>query len=273
MKPRHRFAILAKKPTFAIARSLDWAGKTGLHGTARRKTLSTLCNSPTLVRSPTQQSEGIPYTRLAQIRRNVAKWYWHAAWILSGAVSSPNLAGGESERKFILGREEAEAFIARVATRLTLDCYDLARPVAYSRTTYLDTEDLAYFRSCDGPVARRVRVREYAAAPDVDQAPVLTGVCFLELKENAGPIRSKARVGAPPHVIAQIIAGAAIDPRWATTLEEMRPYQIIREALTAGALLPRLTTWYRRASMSGDGGMVRVTLDEQIAFARPALIG
>lgn len=182
----------------------------------------------------------------------------------------------EHEHRFVLRREQAETFIKAVAPNLTLDVYDARRPVSYTRTTYLDTEDLAYFRSCDQPhtVHRRVRIREYAAARDLDETPTLTGVCVLELKESSGPVRSKARFRSPPEVISHIVRFRGEVPLlWRQSLEQMQALRALQSCFGADNLAPRVTTWYRRASLSGENGRVRVTLDEGIRFFAPAPIG
>ena len=193
--------------------------------------------------------------------------------------SDPNAQGFQRERRFVLQREEAETFIVAVEPHVTLEVYDRERPIAYTRTTYLDTDDLEYFRTCDTPVASRLRVREYAAgaavapgaAPD---APTLTGICFLELKVSCGPVRTKARFSAPPYILADIVEGAdAVETLWGGRLAQMEPYRSIQERLRTGQLSPKVTTWYHRASLAAEQGRVRLTLDEGIAFCRPVGIG
>ncbi len=180
----------------------------------------------------------------------------------------------EVERRFVLKRAQAEAFIQTVAPYLALDVYDQQRPISYSRTTYLDTADLAYFRSCDGPVSRRVRVREYASARGFDDPPTLTGICVLELKEAAGPLRSKARFTSPPDVISHIIRYRGETPLLERPpLDQLHALRAVQSCLVTDHLTPRLTTWYRRASLSGEGGRVRITLDEGIKFCHPCEIG
>jgi hypothetical protein len=180
----------------------------------------------------------------------------------------------EVERRFVLKRAEAEAFIHTVAPYLSLDVYDQQRPVAYSRTTYLDTADLAYFRSCDGPVSRRVRIREYASARGFDDAPTLTGLCVLELKEAAGPLRTKSRFTSPPAVISHIVRYRGETPLLERPpLDQLHALRAVQSCLVTDNLTPMLTTWYRRASLSGEGGRVRITLDEGIKFCRPCEIG
>lgn len=180
----------------------------------------------------------------------------------------------EVERRFVLKRADAEAFIQTVAPRLSLDVYDQLRPISYSRTTYLDTADLAYFRSCDGPVSRRVRIREYASARGFDDPPTLTGLCVLELKEAAGPLRTKARFSSPPEVIAHIVRYRGETPLLERPpLDQLHALRAVQSCLVTDHLTPRLSTWYRRASLSGEGGRVRVTLDEGIKFCHPSDIG
>ena len=116
------------------------------------------------------------------------------------------------ERRFLVARGQAEVFMATVAPQLVMEVYDRERPIAFARTTYLDTDDLELFRSCRTPINRRLRVREYAAAASIDEEPTLSGSTFLELKESVGPVRSKARFAAPTEVIAEIVASRGRRP-------------------------------------------------------------
>lgn len=181
----------------------------------------------------------------------------------------------QHERKFVLQRDEAERFMALVAPRLALEVYDEGLPVAYTRTTYLDTADLELYRSCTGgPVARRLRVREYAGAVEELEAPVLTGVAVLELKESSGQMRTKARLQAPPHIIDHVVRHAGAPPPGSeSAFAGLQAFAAIRQALAAGTMVPKLTTWYRRVALAGDGGRVRVTLDEGTTFCLPTTVG
>lgn len=153
------------------------------------------------------------------------------------------------ELRFVLPRSVAEAFLVDVARFMSFCVHDVKRPVAWARTTYFDTDDGAFYRSCNTPVARRLRLREYAAAVDVASAPVLTGERWIELKETRGRERDKVRVAARE--------GA----------EPWRGVESIERLLPPGKLSPRVTTWYRRLGLEGDG--VRVTLDEGLAYCLP----
>jgi hypothetical protein len=123
--------------------------------------------------------------------------------------------------------------------------------VAYSRTTYYDTPDLSYYRSCRGPVKRRLRVREYAAPSDADEPPVvLTDRCFLELKCSTGDARTKNRVAFAPAELPSRLA-----------------------AFTDAPLAPTVATWYRRRALVDGAGMLRLTLDDRLLLCRPRPIG
>ena len=98
------------------------------------------------------------------------------------------------------------AFCEAIAARAAVEIYDPARPISYTRTTYLDTNDLVYFSSAGGAPARRLRVREYAVAASAEDDPVLSGVAFIELKQHEGAARSKMRLSATPAEIARLIA-------------------------------------------------------------------
>jgi hypothetical protein len=192
----------------------------------------------------------------------------------------------EHEQRYILTRTQAVAFYAAVGPRASLEVYDRERPISYTRTTYLDSDDFSYFRSCDGPVARRLRVREYASAASVAEPPVLSGICFLELKQNAGTTRSKIRLSAPPAFLRALIerqnlpvsAGGRFDlgVPVSSTVDGGEPLAALRalqNELSERRMAPRLSTLYRRACLSGEGGRVRITLDENLTFCRPQPVG
>ena len=109
------------------------------------------------------------------------------------------------ERKFVPSRAEMTAFRALVSRRLEHRIYDPSRPLAFARTTYLDTSDLHYYHSQARGVARRLRLREYAAADDASP-PRLTGVAFLELKSTSAGLRSKVRLSVSPRLSARLLA-------------------------------------------------------------------
>lgn len=147
--------------------------------------------------------------------------------------------------------------------------YDRARPVAYTRTTYLDTDRMDYYRSGDDgeSVHVRLRIREYAAASGLLDAPVLTGRCFLELKESIGPLRHKVRFAAPPRAVQRLVGraaavgdGARLNPSIARRLRQDRPE-------------PRVTTWYRRASFADARARVRITIDDAVRICKPCWPG
>jgi hypothetical protein len=170
----------------------------------------------------------------------------------------------EHELRFIVERGEAVGFFRRAAGRLTEDVFDASRPVAYTRTTYLDTDRLDFFHGDGGLTARRVRVREYALATSADAPARLTGLCVLELKETAGSRRAKVRYAATPERIARILESGAPDGDCPRELGEV---------FGAGPLTPCIATWYRRLAFSGADGGVRVTLDLDLAFCRPRPLG
>jgi hypothetical protein len=179
----------------------------------------------------------------------------------------------EHERRFILTRGQAVAFYAAIGSRASIELYDKTRPIAYTRTTYIDTDDLVYLRSCDGPVARRLRVREYAMARALGETPVLSGIACLELKQNTGTARSKVRLTAPPSVLRRILESRGELPDGSAGLEPLAALQALRAELCLRSIAPRLTTWYRRTCMTGEGGRVRITLDENLTYCRAQVFG
>jgi len=179
----------------------------------------------------------------------------------------------EHEERFILTRAEVTRFFASIGARATVETYDRARPIAYTRTTYFDTDDSVYLRSCDGPVARRLRLREYAMAASLEDAPILSPIACLELKQNAGTARSKVRLQASPTLLRDLIERRGQrDPAFAS-LEPLSALAALEEALSIASMAPRLTTWYRRASMTAESGRLRITMDERLTFCRAQTVG
>jgi hypothetical protein len=178
------------------------------------------------------------------------------------------------EQRFLLTRAQLVGFFGAVARHATLELYDRAHPISYTRTTYFDTDDGAYFQSCETPVSRRLRLREYASAASIEQAPTLTGICFLELKQNAGKVRSKVRVAAPPAVLADFLRRQGTFDAHAAGLQDLAALRAIKDELVAGrSVKPRLTTWYRRSCMTAEGGRIRITFDENLTFCQPQHMG
>ena len=108
-------------------------------------------------------------------------------------------------------------------------------------------------------------------AASLEDAPVLSAIACLELKQNAGTARSKVRLQASPDVAAaadRAAAASAIPPsrRWS----RCRRCATLEKELALPTMAPRLTTWYRRASMTAESGRLRITLDERLTFCRAA---
>ena len=198
-------------------------------------------------------------------------------WCRRNVYAEPKLGQPESgnsdpfdhELRYLLSRGEMRRFLDAIAARTAIEIYDPARPISYTRTTYLDTDDLSYFRTGDGAPARRLRVREYAIAATPKDAPVLSGVAFVELKEHDGPARRKVRLAASPAEIAQLLAEREVGP---SLRHDRRAGELARE-LALPTMAPRLATWYRRLCLTADGRRVRITLDENLTFCRPQPIG
>ncbi|HTB59303.1 MAG TPA: VTC domain-containing protein [Polyangia bacterium] len=175
----------------------------------------------------------------------------------------------DHEQRYLLSRGEMRRFLDTVAPRAAIEIYDPERPISYTRTTYLDTNDLAYFRTGDGAPARRLRIREYAVAATAKDAPVLSGVAFVELKQHDGPARSKVRFAASPVEIARLLGHREAGPSLTMTAAQA---EIARE-LALPTMAPRLATWYRRLCLTAEARRVRITLDENLTFCQPQPIG
>ncbi len=180
----------------------------------------------------------------------------------------------ELERRYLLDRAQTERFLAATAAHLCLAEHHHQYPVAYTRTTYLDTADAAYLRACDrhsagrAEVARRLRIREYAAGLDPDGPAYLTGIAFLELKENMGAMRKKRRFAAPPGILAELVRRRGMVDA-GRVAQAAGALAAIQRRLERDRLHPCLMTWYRRWSFHAPGAPIRVTLDEGLAYCRP----
>jgi hypothetical protein len=148
----------------------------------------------------------------------------------------------EIEYRFLLDGGALARVVAAASDRLEEVIYDPTRPVAWARTTYLDTPDERYLRTSAGGSRLRVRLRQYAAAADYDDPPRAAAGTWLEVKRSAGLERRKVRVRMSEPEIAAVLRGG---------------------------LAPQVTTWYRRRSFAGHG--LRLTVDQDIAFCRPSL--
>jgi SPX domain protein involved in polyphosphate accumulation len=179
----------------------------------------------------------------------------------------------EREQRFLLSRSETVSFLQAVGSKCTQERYDSGQLLSYTRTTYLDTDDLSYFRSFENGVARRLRLREYAVASTLDETPMLTGVSCLELKQSTGNARTKIRFSASPRTLRRLLAGEA-----QLDIEDDSPAQLmalsaLRAELAGRRVTPCLTTWYRRTCLSGEEGRVRITLDQDLSFCPPEALG
>jgi len=193
---------------------------------------------------------------------------------MGGAVetNTPSDDPFDHEQRFLLSRAEMRRFLADIGARAAVEIYDPARPVSYTRTTYFDTNDLAYFRSGEGSPARRLRVREYAVAATPREAPVLSGVAFIELKEHEGATRRKVRLAATPSEIAQLLVERGGDAA-RSVAPAAAALDVIARELALPTMSSRLATWYRRLCLTADGRRVRITVDENLTFCRPLAIG
>jgi hypothetical protein len=170
----------------------------------------------------------------------------------------------ERELKFVLDDARVARFLVAASAELALEIHAAHAPVSYTRTTYLDNDELGLLRA-PGPVRRRLRIREYSAATDPVAAPSLTGVSYLESKESCGGHRNKARVRLSAGSLGELLAG---DSRSALHLLGCTSPDL-RSWLREQQVRPRMTTWYRRTSMVAPG--LRVTLDHGVAFCAPEM--
>ena len=115
------------------------------------------------------------------------------------------------ERRYVLCAVEAAEALRALGSRLVREVFDRERPLSFTRTVYLDTGDLEYLRSSYRPVARRLRVRQYASARGLFDIPLFTSPVYLELKESCGATRLKRRISMAP----RLLPGISPTPHWA----------------------------------------------------------
>lgn len=174
----------------------------------------------------------------------------------------------EVEERFLVESEEAHAFLDEVRPHLRMYLRDPDQPVEFVRTTYFDTDALTLFRSELPAGAWRVRIRQYASAPDQQTPPRLGETCAFEVKESTREGRRKLRLVGTPAEIARFVGGGDDEPRNGR-LPSLLDHAA--RAVQLGHLVPQLTTWFRRLSFAA--AHARVTLDQRIEFARPNGLG
>lgn len=189
----------------------------------------------------------------------------------AGMLKAAHRPKYEYEIKFAVPLAQAHEFLAATRGRILPQVYDESLPIAFSRTTYLDTPDRRYLRSSEELVSRRLRVREYAGAPATGAPVRLMNLCYLEYKESRAGQRRKARVRIAAQDAAGIVANPVrlLDGSQHLGLAEQEAAQMLVHELEGSQLSTQLTTWYRRQSLRDTSGRVRVTLDTEIAFCHP----
>ena len=195
------------------------------------------------------------------------------ATILESGIPDASPKRSVREHKFGGDVTRADAVLDAVAPWTVAEVHDPDRPVQWTRTTYLDTDELAYYRSgATRGASRRLRIREYASAPDLVEPPLLTGDCLLELKESLGNTRSKVRLHASPEIITTLVDSSGHEMP-GTARGDSRAVEMLRSWLRRDRPRPRATTWYRRVARTGDAGNVRISVDRALFFARPESVG
>ena len=133
------------------------------------------------------------------------------------AEGTPSNDPFDHELRFLLSRTEMRRFLDAIAAR---DRHRDLRPRSGrspTRERPISTPTTwSTFERGDGAPARRLRVREYAVAASANDAPVLSGVAFVELKQHEGAARSKMR-------LAGLARRDRAPHRRATTCISLRP--------------------------------------------------
>ncbi len=171
------------------------------------------------------------------------------------------------EYRFVVERAAGEEVLRRAAAHLAPEVHAPERPVAYSRTIYVDSDDGMFLRTFkSGAAACRARIRQYAAAGDRGGEALVTGDGgWLEHKRSSGLEREKQRLALSAGDLRALLQGQAIaDPARLAALPVLAE---VAGALARGELRPCLLTWYRRWSLGRSP--LRITLDEGIAYCMP----
>jgi hypothetical protein len=180
----------------------------------------------------------------------------------------PDIDPLERERRFLPSNAELNAFIQVVAAGPLPDANKARQPATTIWTTYLDTDDLRCFRSCDDSLTQRLRVREYEGVSDGGLA-----TCYLELKRTMGSSRSKVRLAVPVAMLARLIEGSGDVDAFFTGRDTIGvALGAIRQELTHGPFAPCVGTTYRRRCLAA-GAELRITLDEDLTFFHPVSLG
>lgn len=175
----------------------------------------------------------------------------------------------EIEHRFSVDALDARAFVSCISPFVTAQVRDRRRPFAYILSTYFDTDDLRFFHSSGRLSRARVRVRQYAAAESDQHSALLSEVCALEVKMSAFETRRIARIVDGPERIERILQHGT----WCDKGDPTRARALRRtaRAIATGQLSPVISTYFRRTTYTAHN--IRVTIDDQIVFARPMAIG
>jgi hypothetical protein len=179
--------------------------------------------------------------------------------------------GTELERRFLLHEDLVRGVLSLLDGHIAAEIHDQVRPRSFTKTTYLDTSDLEYLRSYYRPLTRRLRVRQYASSGCVDDLPVFSSPCYLELKETYGLTRDKIRFSMSPQLLPRLLDGTHDLGDLAPEACQLHPQlgRVVAQ-LKRGLLRPVLTTWYRRHTFVGEAGRVRLTFDQNLVYAQEA---
>lgn len=174
------------------------------------------------------------------------------------------------EQRFVPTAAQLRAFLEHTLdVDLAVKPWDPEKPCDYVRTTYFDTDDLLLFHS---RIGRRVRLREYAHAGTPNEAPALDRICYLEIEQANGALRTKMRFELDRNALlgddGALDPGKALEaardapPAWSASLGF--PLRLLRA---------RLTICYRRVSLGRRTSRIRVTIDHGITFSGPGPLG
>lgn len=172
----------------------------------------------------------------------------------------------EAEWKFPLARISLPDLGVLLRPYMRELVHDMAVPVSFVRTFYLDTPDLRYLRSASP--RRQVRVRQYAAGTSEDVTPAPTGECYVERKETAAHRCSTLRIPVAFEVVDELMAPGGSRNAWRRAMAQESALHALADAMTA--LRPVAMSWYRRRTLIDAHGSVRAAIDTGVHLGAPS---
>ncbi len=165
------------------------------------------------------------------------------------------------EAKYRVNAVQAEALKAAMAPFVSPDPH-AEQGASYPVTSlYLDSPDLALFRSSAAGEKDRIklRVRTYSARPEA--------LVFLETKRRFDQIISKARVKVPRALVPKILSGGCLSHEQCASPDMTSRFELgrFRDLMTRLHASPCAGVRYMREAYVGGENGLRITFDTELA--------